>query len=621
MSKIAKILSLVLVSVLALAVFAGCGNNEPAQGSSAVVTESEVASIESQPDESQDEAESSDIESTESEGDNSDAASEESSSETSSKKGNTSRPKDQAKVEVNKTGWPIVNEKITIEYMGIEGAGYADVDDMSSFKYYESKTNVHFDFIGVPENQIGTRKALVLQSKDWPDIFGFYYNSFTDYEIYKYGKENAFVDIAPYVKDYAPNIAKYLEDRVTYAMNANAEGKIYTIPGNAATGKRSVNWHNTYNHWLSINKTWLDNLELDVPTTPNEFLEVLRAFAKDDPNGNGLNDEIPYAEWNWAANWITAPWGVYSGTGGIGIDNSGKAYYQIATEEAHQATTFWYKVRNESGLMDTSITGNSANNWSAFRTHIATGKVGCFRWSDISSGTFSPTLLKQYIPIPYLTAEFNSTQYNLPKSIQPFNVTPTRGAMIITKYCKNVPAVLRYYDYLQTDDGIMLMNWGTEEAGLYKKLSNGTYKLLTSELSDRYKQGLGWHMRVSEWPMAKLDRSSLGDDAAYYAYVDKADKVYEAAHKADPTTRLPQVVMTADQITQLKKFEYFSEAGTGALSAYLSDYNNWTLSNWTVNVQNYEKKGLANYVKLWQQIVDDNKEYLYKTSEITRNWG
>ncbi|MBQ8338241.1 MAG: hypothetical protein IJY33_03775, partial [Oscillospiraceae bacterium] len=73
--------------------------------------------------------------------------------------------------------------------------------------------------------------------------------------------------------------------------------------------------------------------------------------------------------------------------------------------------------------------------------------------------------------------------------------------------------------------------------------------------------------------------------------------------------------------TQLKKFEYFSEAGTGALDAYLSDYNNWVLSNWTVNIQNYEKKGLKNYVKLWQSIVDDNKEYLFKTSEITRNWG
>ena len=618
MSKMAKILSLVLVSVFALAIFAGCGNNEETQGSSAVITESEAASFD---DTQSDAASQDDTESNDTESKNNGENDDKSSSDKSSSKGSVSKPTTNTKVEVNKTGWPIVNEKITIEYMGIEGAGYANVDDMSSFKYYEKQTNVHFDFIGVPENQIGTRKALVLQSKDWPDIFGFYYNSFTDYEIYKYGKEGAFVDIAPYVEDYAPNIAKYLEDKVTYAMNANADGKIYTVPGGAATGKRSVNWHNTYNHWLSINQTWLTNLDLEVPTTPNEFLEVLRAFRDDDPNGNGIKDEIPYAEWNWAANWITAPWGVYGGTGGIGIDNSGKAYYQIATEEAHQATSFWYTVRNESGLMDVSITGNSANNWAAFRTHIATGKVGAFRWSDISSSSFSPTLLKQYVPIPYLTANFNSQQYDLPNSVQPFNVTPTRGAMIITKYCKNVAAVLRYYDYLQTDDGIMLMNFGTEEAGLYKKLSNGTYKLTTNDLSDRYQQGLGWHMRVSEWPMAKLDRSSLGDEAAYYAYVDKADKVYEAAHKADPTTRLPQVVMTADQITQLKKFEYFSEAGTGALSAYLSDYSNWVLANWTVNIQNYEKKGLANYVKLWQQIVDQNKEYLYKTSEITRNWG
>ncbi len=618
MSKFAKILSLVLVSVFALAIFAGCGNNEETQGSSAVVTESDVASL--------DDAQNNESQDAQSEGENesqneSQATQNTSSSSNTSSASRPSTGSTSTKVEVNKTGWPIVNEKLVIEYMGIEGAGYADVDDMSSFKYYEQKTNVHFDFIGVPENQIGTRKALVLQSKDWPDIFGFYYNSFTDYEIYKYGKEGAFVDISPYVKDYAPNIAKHLEDRVTYAMNANDEGKIYTVPTSAATGKRSVNWHNTYNHWFSINQTWLTNLDLDVPTTPNEFLEVLRAFRDNDPNGNGIKDEIPYAEWNWAADWITAPWGVYGGTGGIGIDNNGKAYYQIATEEAHQATKFWYTVRNESGLMDTNITGDSANNWAAFRTHIATGKVGAFRWSELQSANFSSTLLKQYVPIPYLSANFNSQQYNLPDSVQPFNATPTRGSLIITKYCDNVPAVLRYYDYLQTDDGIMLMNFGTEEAGLYKKLSNGTYKLTSkdAESSGRYKQGLGWRMRVSEWPMAKLDRSILSEDAAYYNYVDKADAVYEKAHKEDPTTRLPQVVMSAQQLTDLKKFEYFSEAGTGALSAYLSDYSNWVLANWTVNIQNYEKKGLANYVKLWQSIVDDNKEYLYKTSEITRS--
>ena len=619
MSKIAKILSLVLVSVLALAVFAGCGNNEPAQGSSAVMTESEVASNDaSSEDNTQDESQAADDENNESKNNNSKDEQDDSSSKKTSSTGKKPNKNNNTKVEVNKTGWPIVNEKITIEYMGIEGTGYANPDEMSSLKYYEEKTNVKFKFIGVPENQIGTRKALVLQSKDWPDAFGFYYNSFTDYEIYKYGKEGAFVDIAPLVKDYAPNIAKHLEDKVTYAMNANAEGKVYTVPGSAATGKRSVNWHNTYNHWFSINKTWLDNLQLEVPTTPNELLEVLREFRDNDPNGSGTKDEYPYAEWTWAANWITAPWGVYAGNGNVGIDNKGKAYFSIATEEAHQATQFWYTVRNESGLMDKSIPNNMANNWAAFRTHIASGKVGCFRWSDIQA--FPTALLKHYIPIPYPSAGFNS-QYDLPDSVQPFNVTPTRGSLIITKYCENVPAVLRYYDYLQTDDGIMLMNFGPESAGLYKKLSNGTYKLLTKNLNDRSQEGLGWHMRVSEWPMAKLDRSSLGEGMAYYDYVDKADKVYEAAHKKSPTTRLPMVVLTASEITQLKKFEYFSEGGTGALSAYLSDYSNWTLSNWTTNIQNYEKKGLSNYVKLWQSIVDRNKQYLYKTSDITRNWG
>ena len=621
MSKMAKILSLMLALLFALAIFAGCGNNEEAQGSSAVITESDVASLDdTQNNESQDENESKDETASKDEADNTDDKS--SSSKKNSSTGATSRPNGSSKVEVNKTGWPIVNEKITIEYMGIEGTSYAHVDDMSSFKYYEGKTNVHFDFIGVPENQIGTRKALVLQSKDWPDIFGFYYNSFTDYEIYKYGKEGAFVDVAPYVKDYAPNIAKHLEDRVTKALNTNAEGKVYTVPISAALGKRSVNWHNTYNHWFNMNKTWLDALDLDVPTTPNELLAVLRAFRDGDPNGNGAADEVPYAEWTWGANWITSGWGVYANDQGIGVDNSGKAYYSLATEEAHQATTFWYTVRNESGLMDNSITNQMANNWAAFRTHIATGKVGCFRWSNIQD--FPTALMKQYIPIPYVSAHFNSQTYDLPDSCQPFNVSPTRGSLIITKYAGNkVPAILRYYDYLQTDDGIMLMNFGPESAGLYKKLSNGTYKLLKKDAESklRYQNGLGWRMRVAEWPMAKLDRSVLGEGNEYYAYVDKADKVYEAAHKKSPVTKLPMVVKTAEQITQMKKFEQFSEAGTGALSAYLSDYGRWVLSSWTTNIQNYEKQGLSNYVKLWQGIVDQNKAYLYKTSDITRNWG
>ena len=45
---------------------------------------------------------------------------------------------------------------------------------------------------------------------------------------------------------------------------------------------------------MFINKTWLDNLGLEVPTTLGELKDVLIAFRDNDANGNGdTTDEIP----------------------------------------------------------------------------------------------------------------------------------------------------------------------------------------------------------------------------------------------------------------------------------------------------------------------------------------
>ena len=50
---------------------------------------------------------------------------------------------------------------------------------------------------------------------------------------------------------------------------------------------------NTNGHFF-INAAWLNKLGLAVPTTIDELTDVLRAFRDDDPNGNGLADEVPY---------------------------------------------------------------------------------------------------------------------------------------------------------------------------------------------------------------------------------------------------------------------------------------------------------------------------------------
>lgn len=43
-----------------------------------------------------------------------------------------------------------------------------------------------------------------------------------------------------------------------------------------------------------VNKVWLENLGLEVPTTIDEYYEFSQHFKNQDANGNGdTNDEIP----------------------------------------------------------------------------------------------------------------------------------------------------------------------------------------------------------------------------------------------------------------------------------------------------------------------------------------
>jgi putative aldouronate transport system substrate-binding protein len=68
-----------------------------------------------------------------------------------------------------------------------------------------------------------------------------------------------------------------------------------TAPDGTVYGMPQWNdcYHCSYGAKLWMNSQWLDELGLDMPTTTDEFRDVLRAFKNDDPNGNGRADEIP----------------------------------------------------------------------------------------------------------------------------------------------------------------------------------------------------------------------------------------------------------------------------------------------------------------------------------------
>ncbi|ULL16768.1 extracellular solute-binding protein [Paenibacillus sp. H1-7] len=81
----------------------------------------------------------------------------------------------------------------------------------------------------------------------------------------------------------AKNGKNVMDNKGKYLKGAGyIDGKTYAIPNAYVLG-----------NGLALRKDWLDKLGLRVPTTLDEYDNVLRAFANKDPDGNGKKDTIP----------------------------------------------------------------------------------------------------------------------------------------------------------------------------------------------------------------------------------------------------------------------------------------------------------------------------------------
>ena len=192
----------------------------------------------------------------------------------------------------NTEGYPIVNEPVTLKVAVEKHTLHGNFDDMTFFKNYEEKTGVKIEWVEIPQANHVEKVNLLLASRDLPDIF-LNGKGLTDSHIVKYGLAGAFVPLEDLIEQFAPNITAFFEayPDVKGAITA-PDGHIYSLPALDEFTEKE-NKDNMF-----INKKWLDTLGLEVPTTTEEFYQVLKAFKEGDPNGNGVADEIPWSYLN-----------------------------------------------------------------------------------------------------------------------------------------------------------------------------------------------------------------------------------------------------------------------------------------------------------------------------------
>ena len=487
-------------------------------------------------------------------------------------------------------GFPVVEKKEKLSIMTIAIPTFGDLQKNVFTKDFEKMTNVQIEWILVPEERIEERKVLALQSGNMPDVFSLYTTSIRPYERASYSKSGAFVDVSETIKTYGPNIQKAFEDvPEAKALCTDPDtGKIHSLPLLAET---------KVGHTLAINKTWLNKLGLKIPQTVEELYEVMVAFKNEDPNGNGVKDEIPFATFM-INNGLFTPWGI---TAFVQPDKSGKLIYTPTTENQRQALLFWNKVYKE-GLMDKSNLGDMSGDWLKYRQMISGGKVGIWQWQNVND--FSEGLLKQYVPFAWPTANLT----NGPLKTKDILAGDPAGAggFYITKSCKNIPMAVRVLDYFYTDDGYMYKTYGAP--GKYYTKSGSNYQMKAFENGAERKDAPGWLLNGAGYLRNGKMLDAPGKTSVQKArdsFMADANKVYLDRIKEVGAKPILQV-FTANEAQRLKKYQIFTDMHWLYLMRFVDGGLNIS-TGWNGFVQEMNAKGLADYMKIQQAAYDRAK--------------
>lgn len=191
-------------------------------------------------------------------------------------------------------GFPVVKEAVDVSITLVPQGAAVDfqMDKNWMGEYINRESGLNITWTVIDASAAGERIPLLLNSGDMDDglIYGFNYNAVAQYGV----SDGLFMPINDLLV-YMPVLSAFLEDKpeIKTALTT-PDGNIYGFPA----------FNNIYSYAARffIDKTWLENLGIQNPTTLGELKDMLVAFRDQDANNNGdASDEIP-----WAGSWSGA---------------------------------------------------------------------------------------------------------------------------------------------------------------------------------------------------------------------------------------------------------------------------------------------------------------------------
>ncbi len=349
---------------------------------------------------------------------------------------------------------PITKEKTTIRIMTHANSLVEDFATNEFTKYLEEKTNIHIEWDILPEKSASEKLNLVLASgEQLPDVIMTMGISLAQQMIF--GAQGLFRPLNGLIDQYGVETKKmfeqmpYVKDTITAP-----DGNIYAMPA------PNEGFHAMFMQKMWIYKPWLDKLHLAMPTTTEEFYNVLKAFKTQDPNGNGKADEIPFSGsptgyvtqvQNFLMNSFT-----YAPLSWLAADN-GKIEVPYNKPEWKEGLKYLHRLYAD-GLMDPQALTQDGNQLKQLGENPGVPILGAV--STLHMGEFTQFFgesgrWKDYVAVPPLKGPggVQVTPYD------PYGVLNT-GAYVITKDAKNPEAAFRLLDFMYNTETTLRSSYG-----------------------------------------------------------------------------------------------------------------------------------------------------------------
>ena len=484
----------------------------------------------------------------------------------------------------------------------------SEPNNRTIFKRLEEQTNVHIDWTAIQSDQWGDKITLNMSNINTLTDFVFS-AGFSDSDLLRYADQEIIIPLEDYIDSCMPNLSAVFEKYPEYrAMCEDEDGHIWALPWIEQLGAEKTAIQ-TIGDMSYINKKWLDFLGLEIPSTVDEFEEVLIAFrdhAEEIQSEFGIEGSI--IPMSFIMNdGDQDPAILINGFGeGYGDPDRGRhiavtddlEVICTATQEGFKDGMQWLHKLYEENLIDPEA---FTQEWSTYVSKGKSGRYGvAFSWDIANIDN-----LQDWVPLPALTADV--------RNITPQNGSFTsgfdRGRCVVTALAENPELVCQWLDVMYDPFQSPQNNWGTYgedddfDIFVLGENADGEPMLQHAPLGDASPV----EVREAECvggPLAILDEYygvyvTCPDDAQYR--LDWIKDIYTP----DMNNKYvyPNVFMNMDDTEELSNLQADI---TKTINAAKSDWvmNGFDDSDWEQLQDDLEAYGLEDYLAIYQKYLD-----------------